>query len=101
MLNRDQAPLRSAMMIRVAERYVFACFTKQPGQNANAIDQQTRICGLVDRSFDDGRVTTQAPAIVDALRLGVADQRAIDALECLGAHELDVALERRLLWRLL
>src|SRR5262249_49716874 len=60
-----------------------------------AVDQQPRIRRMGNRSFDDGRVAAQASTVLDAQCLSVSDEHAIDVLERLRAHELDVALQRR------
>ena len=57
-------------------------------------EEQSRIRRLENRGLDDRRIAAEAPAILDPLLLRIVDEGSIDALERLGTHELDVALER-------
>jgi hypothetical protein len=94
-LDRHLAALRTLEVVTESQLDVLGSSTKQPRQDANAIDKQGRVRRLVDRGFDDRRVAAQAPAIFDVFRLRVVNERAIDALEGLRAHALEIALERR------
>src|SRR4051812_28552080 len=100
MLDRHLAALRTLEVITESQLDVLASSTKQPRQHANAIDKQGRVRRLMDRGFDDRRVAAQAPTVFDVFRLRVVNERAIDALEGLRAHALEIALERRLAGRL-
>jgi hypothetical protein len=100
MLDRHRAALGSLVMVGEFDRDVLAGLAEQPRQHTNAVDQQARIRGRVDRGFDDGRVAAQALAIFDPLLLRVVNEHSIHALQCLGPHALEIALQRRLAWRL-
>lgn len=97
MLDLHRAALGSLVVVGEPERDILAGLAKQSDQDANAIDQQARVCRFMNRSFDDGRVASQALTIFDPLLLRVVNEPSVHAFERLGPHALEIALQRRLL----